>query len=123
MDKIVLPNSLKERVLNLEHFPNVAGHPGQTRMLEAIRHTWYWPQMSVDVVTRVQNCPFCANNILRLRKRTNPMKLFPARQPLESVGIDILGTFPRTTVANRFLLVITKRFTKLTQAIPLRNIR
>ena len=57
-----------------------------------------------------------------MRKRTNPLALFPATEPLRDLSIDILGPLTRTKRHFRFVLVITDRFTKLTQAVPLRKI-
>lgn len=46
------------------------------------------------------------------------MKLFRATAPLESVAIDILGELIRTPRGQKYILVITDRFTKLVKAIP-----
>lgn len=110
-EQIVLPDSLKERVLILTHFAKVAGLPGEIRMFEAVMRTWYWPQIAADVVTTVHIFPECANNFLRLRKRSIPMKVFQGRQRLESVWIYIIGPLPSTTALNRLLLPITDKFT------------
>ena len=61
-------------------------------------------------------------NRAKLRKHLNRLKLFPATLPLESLAIDILGPLPKTKARKRFLLVITDRFTKLTQVVALRTI-
>jgi hypothetical protein len=50
------------------------------------------------------------------------MKFFPPCAPLEFVGIDILGPLPETKRGNRFLLVMTDRFSKVTKVAPLRYI-
>ena len=38
------------------------------------------------------------------------------------MAMDILGPLPKTEHGNRFLLVITDRFSKLTRTVPLRTI-
>jgi hypothetical protein len=43
-------------------------------------------------------------------------------EPLEYVAVDILGPLPKTGHGNRFLLVMTDRFSKLTRTVPLRII-
>ena len=50
------------------------------------------------------------------------LKLFPAKAPLESVCIDILGELIRTQRGNRYILDVTDRFTKLVEAIPLKGV-
>ena len=63
-----------------------------------------------------------ARNRVKLRKHLNRLKLFPATRPLESLAIDILGPLPKTRTGKRFLVIVTDRFTKLTQVAPLRTI-
>ena len=120
--QIVVPKTLRARVLNMAHHSPLAGHPGQTRMYYTLRQFYYWPSMAADVYNTVRNCHHCARNRIRLKKKTNPLALFPATQPLRSVCIDILGPLPKTKAGMRFLLVITDRFTKLTAVVPLRKI-
>ena len=50
------------------------------------------------------------------------MKLFPATAPLDSVAIDILAPLPKSARGYIFMLVISDRFTKLTQVVPLKLI-
>jgi transposase InsO family protein len=52
--------------------------------------------------------------------KTKPLKLFPANEPLESVAMNIMGLPTRTKNGNRFLLVISDRYSKVTKTVPLR---
>ena len=101
----------------------MAGHPGQTRMFHRLRRTYYWPQMSADAAATVRECTQCAKNRLRLIRQVNPMRLFPPTKPLECVAIDILGPLPTSKAGHKFLLVMTDRFSKLTQVTPLKRIK
>jgi len=78
--------------------------------------------MAADIYATVRNCAACAKNRLKLRKRTNPLRLFPAKSPLEDLCIDILGPLAKTKQGHRFVLVITDGFRKLTVVIPLARI-
>jgi hypothetical protein len=119
--QIVVPASLQPRVLHLEHFPRTAGHPGVTRMFRSLRKRYFWKSMSADVSETVRQCDVCARNRIKERRKTSPLKLFPASLPLEYVSIDLLGPLPKTAHGNRFLLVMTDRFSKLTRTVPLRT--
>jgi transposase InsO family protein len=118
--QIVVPTALVARLLHLEHYPRTVAHPGVTRMLRTIRRTYFWPNMAEDVLETVRQCDACARNRIALSRRTNPLGLFPAHAPLESVAMDILGPLPKTRHGNRFLLVIADRYTKLTRTVPMR---
>ena len=78
--------------------------------------------MAADIYRTVQTCNACAKNRVKLRKRTHPLRLFPAQRPLESLSIDIFGPLTKMKKSHRFLLVITDPFTKLTRIVPLRRI-
>jgi Integrase zinc binding domain len=54
-EQIVVPPSLGPRILNLEHFPRVDGHPGITRMFRSIRRHYIWEHMASDVANTVKN--------------------------------------------------------------------
>ena len=117
--QIVVPQSLKKRVLYLNHYPLLAGHPGGRKLYQRIRHHFYWPALEIDCYATVRNCPECARNRIKLRKNTGQLQLFPAKAPLESVCIDLLGELIRTSRGHKYLLVITDRFSKLVRTVPL----
>ena len=64
----------------------------------------------------------CARERVTLRQHSKELKLFPAKAPLESVSIDILGEIVTTKRKNRYLLVICDRYTKLVRTMPLSSI-
>jgi len=48
-DQLVIPESLRERILALEHHATVSAHPGMNRMYYAMRRRYYWPSMVTDI--------------------------------------------------------------------------
>jgi Integrase zinc binding domain len=117
--QIVVPWSLRPRLLWLEHFPVVAAHPGVSKMYEAMRRRFYCRNMHKEVEETVRHCTVCAKNRVTERKRTSFLKLFPASGPLEFVAMVILDPLPKPEHGNRFLLVISDRFSKLARTVPL----
>jgi Chromo (CHRromatin Organisation MOdifier) domain/Integrase core domain/Integrase zinc binding domain len=93
-----------------------------TRLFRSMRKRFFWKHMAADVSETIRQCPICAKNWVNERKRTSFLKLFPASSPLEYVSMEIVGPLPKTVHGNRFLLVITDRFSKLTRTVPLRTI-
>ena len=118
----VLPSSLRHRILRLAHYTAIAGHPRQTRLHRRLKRSYYWPHMAADISATARQCTPCAKNRLRLIRKASEMKLFPATAPLDLVAIDILGPLPRSARGYIFMLVVSDRFTKLTQVVSLKRI-
>ena len=56
-NKIVVPASLTERVMNWYHYALV--HPGQVRMEQSIRLMYTWPGLRKDVIEYCRYCDKC----------------------------------------------------------------
>jgi len=56
--RIYVPNNkdVWEQILVEHHEPAVLGHPGQKKMLELLKRTYWWPQINLDVENFVQGC-------------------------------------------------------------------
>lgn len=78
--------------------------------------------MAAECAVTAGNFHGGAKNSVKLRKHASPPKLFPTTRTLEDVAIDILGPLPESKREYRFLLIISDRFTKLTQVTTLRRI-
>ena len=118
---VVLPSTLRPRALRLMHHVPIAGHPGQTRMYANMRRSFYWPHMAVDIFETVKNCASCARERVKQRTRNGPLFPFPPEGPLEDIAVDLVGPFSPTAKGYKMILVISDRFTKLTQVVPLRT--
>ena len=88
-------------------------------MYDQMRRVVNWPRMAADMSDYVSRCPSCAKKSLRVGRKTTKLSLFPPSSPMEFVAMDILGPLTTTDRGNRFLLVITDRYSKLTRAFPL----
>jgi len=121
-NQLVIPKSLRDRVLTLEHHATVAAHPGMNRMYYTMRKAYYWPSMVTDIHTTIGKCTTCAQNRLALRRHTTPLTLFPATEPLTELSVDIFGPIPASKKGNRFILAITVRFAELHKCVALQRI-
>jgi transposase InsO family protein len=84
-----------------------------------LRKLFYWPRMAIDINRYVYSCPSCDKKSLRVARKTMKLQLFPPSAPMEFIAMDILSPLTQTDKGNRFLLVVTDRFSKLTRAYPL----
>ena len=78
--------------------------------------------MSVDFYATVGMCPDRAKERIKLQMHNSELKTVHPLGPLEYIAIDILGELPRTPRGNRYLLVMTDRYSKLTTTVPLKSI-
>ena len=88
-------------------------------MYYTLREHFYCPSLAADCYGMVRQCPECAKNRAHEETRRTKLTLFPAKEPLDFIAIDILGPFLTTERGNNFLLVITDRFTKLTRDLQI----
>jgi len=120
--QFLVPQSVVKDVLRAEHSSPFAAHPGGTRMYQTLRDQYTWPSLAVDVFGWVAACPICAKNRLMGTQSKAFMRLFPATEPFAALAIDLLGPLPRTSEGYEYILVICDQYTKVTRAVPLRDI-
>ena len=120
--QLLVPQSLVKNMLKAERSSLLAAHPGGTRMYQTLRDYYYWPSLAVDVLGWVAVCPICAKNRLMGTRSEAFMRLFPATEPFTATAINLLGPLPRTPGGYEYILVICDRLTKVTRAVPLRDI-
>lgn len=78
--------------------------------------------MAMDCYAVARMCNECALERIKLRKNAKEMTLFPRSAPLEFVSIDIFGQLLTTKRANRYLFVVSDRYSKLYRTFPLKRI-
>ncbi|CDF34164.1 unnamed protein product [Chondrus crispus] len=91
--QVVIPQSLRDRVLGLSHYAKLAGHPGGRKLYKTLRRYFYWPTMASDCYAVAKNCAACARERLITTKR-----------------------------GNQYILVISDRYSKLVRTVPLKKI-
>ena len=82
-----------------------------------MRKAYYWPSMVTEIHSTITKGTKYAKNRLALRRHTTPLTLFQATEPLTELSVDIFGPIPASKKGNRFILVITDRFAKLTKCV------
>lgn len=77
---------------------------------------YYWPDMVSNLYGTVESCESYAH-IRQTRKEQWKLRLFPATEPLDHIVIGILCPLPKTKYSHQYIVMMTKRFSKLTKAI------
>uniref|UniRef100_A0A671RWP3 Gypsy retrotransposon integrase-like protein 1 n=1 Tax=Sinocyclocheilus anshuiensis TaxID=1608454 RepID=A0A671RWP3_9TELE len=58
-ERLVVPEPIRLKVLQLGHSVPWAGHLGQLKMLARIASRFYWPRLYMDVMDFCRSCPEC----------------------------------------------------------------
>lgn len=102
--KLVIPTSLRERMITLAH----EGHPGQVVMKRRLRDRCWWPGMDKEASKKCDSCEGC-----RLVQSTDPPEPM-SRRPLPNkawvdLAIDFLGPLPDS---GESILIIVDYFSR-----------
>ncbi|XP_049877892.1 uncharacterized protein K02A2.6-like [Pectinophora gossypiella] len=101
--RIVVPESLRERVLKAAH----EGHPGIVGMKARLRTKVWWPKCDKDAETMVKSCKGCTlvsgpNPPHPLKRRELP------EEPWMDVAVDLMGPLP----SGDYLFVIVDYYSR-----------
>ncbi|XP_066509706.1 uncharacterized protein [Hoplias malabaricus] len=123
-EQLVLPVSLREKVLKMGHSDPWAGHFGQAKTFSRIAYRFYWPGQYADVIKYCNNCPECQLTATLKKSDKVPMVSMPIIDiPFSRIAMDVVGPLPRTKNGNRYILVICDYATKYPEAFALKNIK
>ncbi|XP_058017270.1 uncharacterized protein K02A2.6-like [Ahaetulla prasina] len=110
-DRVVIPEKLRKKVLDLLH----EGHPGIVRMKGLARSYVWWPQMDSEIAERVGKCQACQES--RPLPPTAPIREWERPQgPWSRIHIDFAGPFHGQT-----FLVVVDAYSKWLEIILMRS--
>ena len=116
---LVVPTSLQEEVLQLNHDVKDSGHVGQVNTFLRVKGAFYWFRMRSDVYNYVKTCAKCNTNKKPSRRRRSEMGQYHAGAPMDRVMIDMLGPLSKTPRGNTVILMLVDQFTKWVECYPL----
>ncbi|RXN37825.1 gag-pol fusion [Labeo rohita] len=102
------------------HASDQGGHCGMEKTRDAISSRFYWPGMEEDIRKWIAQCPECQarRSTLKEKKAYIPIEI---TEPLELVGMDLVGKLTPTKQGNQYICVMIDYFTKWTEAYPLKS--
>ena len=113
----ILPPSLRQQALHVNHDSPSAGHLGMEKTLQRLRKEAYWVGMAADVHRYCQECSRCQQSKLPMPTRA-PLTSIPIGNPWQMIAVDVLQV-PLSSQNHKYLLVIQDYFTKWGEAIPM----
>ena len=94
--RLLIPNipQIRELFFNLAH--DTLGHFGFDKSYEALRDSYYWPNMRRDLEhAYIPSCSPCQRNKSRTTKPTGPLHPLPVPDArFEAVALDFIGPLP-----------------------------
>jgi ribonuclease HI len=102
----------------------VCGSHSGARVLahKAVRAGFYWPHMSKDSTSIVQNCDKCQRFANITHQPPEELSNISSPWPFSQWGVDIVGPLPRGKGGVRFAVVAVDYFTKWVEVEPLASI-
>ena len=117
----VIPKSNRLGILEYFHNRVDHGHFGFQKTLKEMKSQVYWPTMPKDVQNFIHSCPECQRT--KATRHGNNGLLHPLEIPdtrFESISIDF-ATMPLSANGFNSMVIITDRFSKLFELIPVKN--
>lgn len=112
----------KQFMLVLSNYPVTDSQPGGHKHYFRIRRHFYWLAIAVHCYEKVRNCAECAQIHINLPGNFYSLNILPAKSPLESFAIVIVGELIVTLRVQRYLLVIRYQFTMIFKGNPMNRL-
>ena len=122
--QVVVPKSLRQKVMSLAHDSILAGHMGIGKTTRRVMSCFYWPGLQGDIKRYCQSCDICQRTIPKGKVSKIPLGKMPTIDvPFKRVAVDLVGPiFPLSESGKRYILTIVDYATRYPEAIALKNI-
>ena len=121
--RLVVPHDLKNEALKIAHDTTLGGHFGVEKTYHRTKTMFYWKTQISDVQAYVKSCDICQRRNPRGQLKAGIGRLPPANEPLERVGIDLIGKLSPSLRGNHYILTIVCHFSRFVQAYAIPNKR
>ena len=121
-NKIIIPDSMVIKALELCHDNKLAGHRGAKSTLTNARRYFIWYNMTDSIKKYVKTCLLCQKFRYENQPKKGLMSPRPSQgYPWRKVSVDFVGPLPRTTRGHTRLLVFTDIFSGYPEAYPVKS--
>ena len=122
--QVMVPLSLREKVMKLAHDSVASGHFGVRRTLSRVTSNFYWPGVARDVRRYCRSCNICQKTTDKGRVGRAPLVPLPQiRVPFSRVAVDLVGPLmPASEKGHRWILTLIDYATRYPEAVPLKSI-
>lgn len=118
-----LPQQFRHRVMDLRHSVPWAGHMGFQKTLCRICSRFVWLGVYTDVSQFCRSCNKCQLTSRKAAAQAHLQPLPIIETPFERIGMDIVGPLEKSSLGNKYTLVICDYATRYPEAFLLRAIK
>jgi transposase InsO family protein len=119
-DQVVVPKQHRPKLLAWAHDNVVAGHVGDRKTLQRIKHHFTWPGVRRDVTLYCRSCGPCQRNGRGVKSQVAPLKPLPiVGKPFEFISADFIGPLKTTQAGNSYVLNVLDHATRYLESFPL----
>jgi transposase InsO family protein len=115
-------SELKEVIMKEAHETPYSIHPGGTKMYQDLKEQFWWHGMKREIASFISKCDICQR--VKAEHQRPAGLLQPLQVPewkWDSVGMDFITGFPRSSRGNDSIWVIVDRLTKVAHFIPVKT--
>ncbi|XP_055874547.1 uncharacterized protein LOC106067276 [Biomphalaria glabrata] len=119
--QILIPKTLRAKILNMAHDDPTAGHLGKKKVYAKIANKFFWPKMGKDIKNYVNSCTECAKQ--KTVTRAPLEKSDKSHYFWDKIAMDIMGPLTTSSKGNKYILGIIDMSTRWAEAFPLKDIK
>ena len=119
--QLVVPLSLRQRVLKEVHEGVFGGHLGEEKTFHKLKTSYYWPGYRNSVKGWCNTGSSCSQCKATTPHNRAPLYSISIGSPMQMVAVDILSPLPQTSAGNRYVLLAGDYFTKWIEAYLIPN--
>jgi hypothetical protein len=112
----VVPEHLRERIMQAAHLTREAGHGGIHCTTERVQLCYWWPALKQDVDNFIKNCERCQTSKTPMPAKAPLQSLPICSEPNERIHINLF-TDPRQRSGAKHICVMTEAFNKYTKMV------
>lgn len=117
----VVPDRLKNMILESSHDHITSGHLGFEKTLDKLYTKFHWPNMRQDVRNHIDACGMCNSRNRPNQAFKQPLQPLAIPEKFARISMDILGGLPLTENGNKYILVLVENSTRFPLAFALPN--
>uniref|UniRef100_A0A8C1YSB8 Gypsy retrotransposon integrase-like protein 1 n=1 Tax=Cyprinus carpio TaxID=7962 RepID=A0A8C1YSB8_CYPCA len=119
VDRIFVPEHLRDQVISQVHCHPSSGHPGITATINQLENRFWWESLHKDTTNYIQQCNSCITNKSSKQSPAGLLQPLPIPQrPWSHIAIDFITDLPNSQ-GHTTILTIIDRFSKACRLIPL----